>query len=191
MMPAPGKRLSAAFSRRFPLLSLMLRDGYILILTPSSEASASPVLIDTGPGDAVALRTLIQFDGDVTITCRKGPPDPMAQGAHKRQTQTLIDSLRQEIRRVQLPGKIIDGARIAFLLGAPPAASLMGAFPAYEAANAGAEAMLGPAGNAWAAVQPFAGPVFLYVLPECVVAALRPVIVWLVRRKLRHYGISV
>ncbi len=167
-------RLADAIAERFPLLSQMVRDGSILVVTPAGAQTSGQVL----------LRTVIQFDGDVVISRRAGLRDSLADAAHLQATKATVNALARELGRFRLSGQAIDGARIAFILGAPPAASLLGAIPAVPLAGLGTLDGLAIALDA-------AHPMLLYFLPEAIRGFLRLVGHWLVRRKLRQFGMPV
>ena len=171
MTSNPFDRLADAIAQRFPLLSQMLRDGSILVVTPS----------DAQTGNQVSLRTVIQFDGDVVITRRAGLRDSQADRAHMLATKAKVRALARELGRFRISGKVIDGARVTFVLGAPPAASLLGVVPAMTVSGLVAPDAIASA--AWSAV--------VYLLPEATRAVLRPTLHWIVRRKLRDFGIPV
>lgn len=164
-----GRHVAAALEKRYPLMAELARDGDLLVVTPSGAPSNADV----------QLRTVVQFDGDIVITCRKDLADRAAVQTHTAAVDTVITDLTAELRHIQQNRNIVAVTRAGFALAAPPMAATGGYIPSLQNGD-----LLRLAGD-------LALPFAAYLTPEIARLVLGLVLAWLIRPKLRELGISI
>jgi hypothetical protein len=138
---APDRRPAVRFSRwaegKFPRLTDLLRDGDLVVETPPRPPGASR------NWNAWQMRTVVMFDGDVTIRVGEGGRKPEIREAHAEATAAALAGLRREIAVLQLPGEVLLWVRIVAVFATVPLASSSGDLAALSAGPSAEEVTFG------------------------------------------------